>query len=252
MASMTKLRLKAKELGIPTSEIRKASTTEELEDLMATATQPRKKKSVVAAKKKSVREKTSPTKSKKTAKPVVETKAARKVVKRSNAPDAGKHFLGDIDWSQTDGWTCREDSTPDRIVSALQRYKGDREKAFNFLVDKFGVFELVAKNVRTGRKRTKDEAEDFLRFLISRYAWIFATRTGQHAASSNRAEYGTAGTGAGLYKRDKKKVKKAEDKPKRGRGRPPKAKAEAPKRGRGRPKKETTEPKRGRGRPKKK
>ena len=55
-----------------------------------------------------------------------------------------------------------------------------------------------------------------LRYRISRTAFDFAVRTGQHEPSDNRVEYGTGGTGNGTFKhaKAKKSAPKASSKPK--------------------------------------
>jgi hypothetical protein len=44
--------------------------------------------------------------------------------------------------------------------------------------------------MKDGSKRSLDSAHEMLKYRISRTAWDFAMKTGQHAAATNRAEYG--------------------------------------------------------------
>jgi len=135
--------------------------------------------------------------------------------------NGGRNLLDRIDYNKTKGWNPREGSAPDRIIKALKRYRGDRDKVFNFLLP--SVWDFVGKVKRNGAKRTKAEAESMLSYRIARTEFDFAVQTGQHVKATNRAEYGTAGTGQGIFKRAKKKA--ASTKPAARRGRPPKAKA---------------------------
>ena len=48
-----------------------------------------------------------------------------------------------------------------------------------------------------------------LAYRIARTAWDFALKTGQHEKAENRVEYGTGGTGAGVWKPAKKATAKA-------------------------------------------
>ena len=154
-------------------------------------------------------------------------KAKKSATKNVNG-NGGRHLLDGIDWSKTEGWNPREGSPPDRIIKALKKNKGDREKVFENL--KSDIWDFMGKQKRNGEKRTKAEAEEMLRYRISRTAWQFGLQTGQHEVASDRAEYGTAGTGQGTFKRGKSSgaAKKSTGK----RGRPAKAqkasKASAP------------------------
>jgi hypothetical protein len=103
-----------------------------------------------------------------------------------------------VNYNQTDGWNPRADRAPDRIIEALRLAKGDRGKAFDAL--KKNVWDFVDVRVAKADRRPLVEAHKMLRYRISRTAWDFAIRTGQHEKAENRAEYGTAGTGAGTWK----------------------------------------------------
>lgn len=178
--------------------------------------------------------------------PAKSTKSKGTAKRRAAADDSGRNMLGEIDYSETDGWNPRDGSVPDVIVKLLKKFRGNRDKVFDSMVD--DLWEYVAKKKQDGTKRSKSEAEEMLRYRIAQTDWRFAIQTGQHEASENRVEYGTGGEEKPKAK--PKSKPKAETKPKRGRppkaqekpkrGRPAgsksKAKAEAPKRGRGRPK----------------
>jgi hypothetical protein len=113
-------------------------------------------------------------------------------------PKGGRNLLEDVDYRETDGWNPREDSAPDRIVKALRKFKGNRDKVFDLLVD--DIWDFINKRTTAGDKRSKAEAEKQLRYRIARTDWDFAMRTGQHEKAENRVEYGTGGTGNGTFK----------------------------------------------------
>jgi len=175
--------------------------------------------------------------------------ATRKVTKTNSNGDAGRFTLDGINWKETEGWNPRPGSPPDLIIKAVRKVANR-----NGEVDRERVFELLKSHARSwGRvKKSKADAETNLRYRISRVMWHFAIQTGQHQTSENRAEYGTAGTGEGVFKRKRTtrttttRTKAAQTAPKR-RGRPPgsKNKPKAPVR-RGRPPKATTTRRRGR------
>ena len=211
MAGLMQLRASAKALGIPASEVRGASTADELQSLITAAitggnssgaTVAKKRgrpkgstsKATTKPKRKVGRPKGSTTKST-TAKP----KAKARRASSNGDGNGGRHLLGKINWSKTAGWNPREGSTPDVIVETLKKFKGDRPKTFTALVKRLD--KLVPAKTRNGRKRSKQDREDYLMYLIHRNAWAFALATGQHEKSENRADYGTAGTGTGSFRR---------------------------------------------------
>lgn len=216
MATLAELRKVAKAAGISASVIRGAETAKELQSIMSDAKSHSKsdtkksgaKKSggAVVAKKKSGSSKKSNSKPKAPAKKSGAKPAAKKAgskksnskasVKKSNAKASsdGKNFLDGVDFSVTDGWNPREGSGPYRIVKLLKKFKGNRTKVFNAIVDAGELWEFVEKKNSAGTKRSKDQAEAYLRYRISKTAWDFGVKTGQHKASNKRAEYGTAGT----------------------------------------------------------
>lgn len=231
MASAIKeMRERAKKAGIPVSEIRGASA-DELQTMLnagSSSNGPVKKTVAKKAVRKNVsrkaaparkatttaRKKSAPAKSRKsgTAKrQTTQTRSegkGRRVVSASGVeyttyyePKGTRNVIEEIDYNVTDGWSPREGSVPDRIIKALKSSKGNREKAFDKLLPKIG--ELVPKTTRVGRKMNKAEHEAMLRYRISSTAWRFALQTGQHEKAEGRVEYGTGGTGAGLYKRQK-------------------------------------------------
>jgi hypothetical protein len=206
MPNMGQLRSSAKGLGIPSSAIRGATSAEELQALImdymnGTTTKPTRKpttKTRTATKTatKPVRRGRPPKAATTTAvksKPAAKSTTTGKA-KRSTADDSGRKLLGAVDFSETDGWKAREGSPPDLIVKALRRFKGNREKVFTHLLP--NIWEFVGRKMQDGTKRSQSSAETMLKYRISRTAWDFAMKTGQHEKSSNRVEYGTGGTGS--------------------------------------------------------
>lgn len=231
MAPLSQLRAKAKEMGIPASEIRGAGTSEELQAVIdshrhgnSSGTKPQKKAAVKkAVAKKSTRKpvrkaarKSAPATTKKSERKVAAKKSsavkskpaakksaakrstARKTTTRKVTDTSGRHLLNGVDFNYTDGWNARDGSAPDRIIKALKRFRGNREKVFSFLEG--NVWDFVGKKFANGEKRSKSDALNMLEYRIARTAWDFAIRTGQHEKSGQRAEYGTAGTGTGVWK----------------------------------------------------
>jgi hypothetical protein len=266
--TLADLRTKAKGLGIAATKIRGASTVRELKAVIADFNEDEKpaKKKTVAKKaappkrgrgrpvgsknkpkeeeapkrrgrppgsgvKKSASGTKAPAKSTKgTAKrpsPAPRRTTRKQPVKNG---DAGRFMLESVDYTETEGWNPREGSPPDLIVRALKKFRGNREKVYDFLAP--DVWDFVDSGKTARERRPKAEALKMLRYRIARTDWEFAVRTGQHVPSENRAEYGS-------QVEDKKPArkapaaKKAPAKAPARRGRPPKAQ-EAPKR-RGRP-----------------
>jgi hypothetical protein len=236
MASLAELRSEARKLGIAPSVVRNASTARELrviiEDFDSGNGSAKKSTAKKAVKKAVVKKGTAtPTKPRRGRppgsknKPKVTARTASKSApakstasrgtgkaKRQTAASSngGRNMLGRVNYSQTDGWNPREGSAPDRIIKALKRFKGDRDKVFNFL--KADVWDFCSRNMRDGTKRKLRGqaygAEEMLRYRIARTDWDFAVRTGQHDPSEDRVEYGTGGTGEGIYKPVKAVTKK--------------------------------------------
>jgi hypothetical protein len=223
MAGMQALRKQAKQAGVSAKEIRSAESSAELRQMIKSAgsngggSAPRKK----AAVKKAVAKASGAKRGRGRPKGSTNKSTAKRgrPAKSASNGNGGRFLLSGVNFSQTDGWNPREGSVPDVIVKALRKAKGNRDKAFDALRPKLDS--LVLKKTRDGRTRTKDERIDYLRYLISRNAWAFALATGQHERSENRAEYGTAGTGTGAFKRGKtRKATGSSKTAKRGRGRP--------------------------------
>ena len=233
MASrIAELRASAKELGIPFSELRGLTQEEEIQAVIdrhsgTTTTRPRKavakKKSTTAARKarvsrarksgtarKSSARKSAPARSAKTGTAKRQATAKKTTAKRSTArkstttarrnstDNGGRNTLNGVDYSVTDGWNPREGSAPDLILKALKRTRGNRESAFKYLTEHYELKDFVSPTDSRGRRRKKAEMEWQLRYRISRTAWDFAKRTGQHEPSTNRAVYGEGGTGIGV------------------------------------------------------
>lgn len=216
-AKLAELRKQAKDLGIAPALIRACDTPEELQSVITgfgggndadAPAKPRKKAHGKVAKAKgkkgnstSASSKSAPaaTKSAKSGKAKRPTAAKAKKQNTGTDGPTGRNLLNGVDFSSTDGWNPREGSPPDRIVKALKRYKGNRGKVFDALVGE--IWEFVGKKKADGSKRNKADAESMLRYRISRTAFDFAVRTGQHETSDNRATYGEGGTGQGIFKR---------------------------------------------------
>jgi hypothetical protein len=214
--SLLQLRKRAKAVGVPTKDIRAAESASELRDMIAEQTgdsKPRPTKKRVAKKataRKPARKASRPASS---GRPAKRAAQARKPATRKPTPkndESKRNVLEGVDFSEMDGWNPREGSAPDRIVKALRKAKGNRARAFEAL--KADVWDFVRRKKTDGSRRTKQEAEDMLRYRISRTAWQFAIATDQHEVAEGRAEYGTAGTGQGIYRRNGTKGRKAAQK----------------------------------------
>jgi len=197
--TLGQLRQSAKALGIPVGDIRGASS-EELQALItehlnggSTKTKaPARKTRTAPARKTTAARKTATRKTAASAKSKPAAKSTMGKAKRSTSGTgngSGRHLLVDVDYNQTENWNAREGSAPDLIVKALRRFKGNRAKVFDALVPKIGTF--VNPKDSQGRKRSKENAEEMLRYRISRTAWDFAMKTGQHEKSTDRIEYGS-------------------------------------------------------------
>jgi hypothetical protein len=208
MPTLGQLRQSAKGLGIPASDIRSATSADELQALIVqfmnggstktkTTRKPAAPKRTATARKaatKSVRRGRPPKAATRTAvksKPAAKSATTGKA-KRSTADESGRMMLGDVDFNVTDGWNAREGSPPDLIVKALRRFKGNRSKVFTHLLP--NIWDFVGRKMQDSTKRSQASAETMLQYRISRTAWDFAMKTGQHEKSTNRAEYGTQGT----------------------------------------------------------
>ena len=222
MAKLAELRKKAKGMGISAAVLRRATTASELQAVINDHSSSGKPKAKAKAKKgkstpvrkaarkapvrkQSGRKASTPAKSK-------GAKAKRSSTSSTREAKGGRNLLGKVNFSDDDGWNPRKGSAPDLIIRALRKFKGDRTKVFNHL--KGDIWDFVAKKKQDGTKRTKAEAEAMLRYRISRTAFDFAIRTGQHEPSTNRVTYGTGGTGNGTYKPKGAKSARKASKPK--------------------------------------
>jgi hypothetical protein len=203
MPTLGQLRQSAKGLGIPASDIRSATSADELQALIvqfmnggSTKTKTTRKPATKTrtATKTPARRGRPPKAATKTAvksKPAAKSATTGKA-KRSTADESGREMLKDVDFNVTDGWNARVGSPPDLIVKSLRKYRGNRAKVFTALLPK--IWDFVGRKMQDGSKRTQASAETMLQYRISRTAWDFAMKTGQHEKSTNRAEYGTQGT----------------------------------------------------------
>lgn len=227
MAKLSELRTEAKRLGISAATIRSATTAEELQSVIedhgaheggtrvkakakskvakkttarkATARKQTRKSTTTSARKpnrNSARKASTPAKSRKSGK----AKRSSNSTTRTSGYVAkgGRNVLDDVEYGDFEGWNPRPGSAPDRIVKALKKFKGNRAKVYDFLAP--DVWDFVGKHYRNGERRTKPEALEMLAYRISRTAWDFAMRTGQHEIAGNRVKYGTGGTGQGVWK----------------------------------------------------
>lgn len=267
--TLPELRRKAKQQGIPASEIRAATSTRDLRDLIAeyaddgngdaspvrkravvkkaAASKPRRGTVKRGRPKGSASSKSAPASSRKRG--TAKRATAAKTTKRSNGyvPKGGRNVIdvSEIDFNYTEGWNARPDSAPDRIFKALKRSRGNRQRAFEILAP--DVWDFVGRRMADGTKRDKQNALSMLKYRIARTLWDFVRLTEQHEIAENRIEYGTGGNGNSKTRKPVRKASTKTGTAKRGRpkgsttktktaparrGRPPKV--EAPKR-RGRP-----------------
>jgi len=214
MARLSELRKQAKEMGISPAVLRRATTAAELERAISDEkahSRPRKKsggrpvkkssRTTTARKKSTTRTSTTRKASGRKASTPAKSNRATKAKRSSNSNgDAGRFTLERVNFKKKDGWNPREGSPPDLIIKSLAKHKGDRTAVFNELKKKVWTF----VDIRTRNKRDRKSLEDayaMLRYRISRTAWDFAMRTGQHEPSSNRVRYGDGDTGTGVFKR---------------------------------------------------
>lgn len=215
MAKLSELRKQAKDMGINPVVVRRATTAAEMEQVIAdhkAHDKPRKKsgsrpvkkssQTTTARKKSTTRTSTARKASGRKASTPAKSRKSGTAKRSSNSNShAGRFILEDVDYSlgADDGWNPRDGSPPDRIIKAMKRFRGNRPKVFEFLkADVWDFVDIRAKTVKD-RKHDKASAYEMLKYRISRTAWDYAMRTGQHEPSSNRAEYGTAGTGEGTF-----------------------------------------------------
>jgi hypothetical protein len=213
MATMAQVRLQAKRAGVSPADIRSAESVAELQRLIKRHGSDGRRTTVKksATVKKSTARKASATKTagRKSAPATGRNSGAAKrqtpakakpAPARSNGYEAkgGRNVLEGVDFGDTDGWNARPGSAPDRIIKALKRFRGNREKVLEFLLPEIGDF--VKAKRRDGSKWARGEREKMLAYRIARTAWDFALKTGQHEKAENRVEYGTGGTGAGIWK----------------------------------------------------
>ena len=232
MASIATLRTEAKKVGVAPSAIRAAESVKELEALIKrhgggtkTSDNGRRvvKKSKSVTKSKPVKAttrttggKAAPAKGRNSSpakrQPAATRKAAPKPKVSAYEAKGGRNVLDGVNFGATEGWNARPGSAPDTIIKALKKYKGDRERVFDYLVGDIGDF--VKPKRRDGSKWAKGEREKMLQYRIARTAWDFALKTDQHEKAENRVEYGTGGTGAGIWKPAKRKAAPAATKAK--------------------------------------
>jgi hypothetical protein len=194
------LKKRAIAAGMPKPAAMKADRAT-LEEFLANTNDAPKK---ATAKKKT---KAAPAKKKAAAKKVKAAPApkAKKASTKKAAPKGsgdGRHMIGSLDFSDTDGWNPREGSPVALIFRALKKRRGDVDKTTDDLLP--NAKDYVSTKKADGTKRTAAEIRNLLRYRVNRTKWEFATRTGQHEASDARVEYGT-----GEYAQQSKKAKRS-------------------------------------------
>lgn len=206
------LRQQAKKLGMASKALRTAGR-EDLENYIAEnsdngGTTKGKAKAKTAVKK-AVAAKKSAKKSAPAKKSRTSGKAKRQTAQKASTSSyeakGGRNTLDGVNFSETDGWNPRPGSAPDVIVKALRKFKGNRTKVYEHLLPNIGDFVKAKKSDGSAWEKGDGPGsrKGMLKYRIARTAWQFAIQTGQHEKSDNRVTYGTGGTGAGIFKRQK-------------------------------------------------
>jgi hypothetical protein len=250
-ASLNKLKMQAKKLGFSRTDLAGADRSEILEMIAQGGPEtesengkPRKKSASKAAVKKAVTKKASSARKSAPAKSQKRGPAKRQTARKPKAEASkngyqakgGRNILEGVDYSEHEDWNPRPGSAPDRIIKALRKFHGKREKVFEFLLPDIGDFVKAKKADGTPWDKGDGPGtrKGMLKYRTARTAWQFAIQTGQHEKAENRVTYGEGGTGAGIFKRTKAGRKAATAKPSR---KGPSRKTTTAKRGPGRPRK---------------
>jgi len=224
-ASLNKLKMQAKKLGFSRTDLAGADRSEILEMIAQGGPEtesengkPRKKSASKAAVKKAVTKKASPARKSAPAKSRKSGTAKRQTARKPKAEASkngyqakgGRNILEGVDYSEHEDWNPRPGSAPDRIIKALRKFHGKRERVFEFLLPNIGDFVKAKK--ADGTPWAKGDGpgtrKGMLKYRIARTAWQFALQTGQHEKAENRVTYGTGGTGEGKFKPAKRKVER--------------------------------------------
>lgn len=210
--NVLKLKKQAVSLGMDKDEARSANR-KALESFIANAgsTKSSKKGATKKAAKKTAKvaaKKTAKVNSPKAAKtktaPAKASKPKSKTnTKRTSSNSDGRHMIGSLDFSKTDGWNPRDGSPVALIFKTLKKCKGNVEKATDILMPEVSSL-LTSVKGPDGKKLGKELLRNRLKYRVNRTKWEFATRTGQHTQSENRVEYGT-----GEYATSRKPARKA-------------------------------------------
>ncbi len=200
--NVLKLKKEAVSLGMDKAEARTADRTT-LEAYIAKAskgnsTVTKKKTGTVAKKKAPTKTSTTKTAPRKT---TPKAKTAPKRTPKVVSGNGGRHMVGSLDFSITDGWNPRAGSAVATIFKTLKRYKGSVDKTVDDLLPNAVSEGYVSSKKRDGTKRVKSEITALLRYRVNRTKFEFARRTGQHVSSAERIAYGT-----GPYATTRKKV----------------------------------------------
>jgi hypothetical protein len=194
-----KLKKQAISLGMDKSQARSANRST-LEAFIAKAGKPKssgvaKKKGTTVAKKKAAPAKKGNRPTGKAKAPAAKKSATTGKAKRANSRkvvnsgNGGRHVIGSLDFSVTEGWAPREGSPVAVIFKALKKCKGNVDRTFDALAPNYRDF--VSARKADGSKRSKDEMLTMLRYRINRTKFQFALQTGQHQSSTERVQYGT-------------------------------------------------------------
>lgn len=213
--SLMALKKKAMKAGMDRDEARAADRSE-LEAFLSGGgkkkSAPAKKKGKKVAKKNSGSAKKSSAKkrdaAKESAKPTRKSgaKSGKAKPSRKSSSSTGANAVGELDFVnyKEKDWKPRKGSAVYLLFKALQKAKGNVDKAFAALEDDYADF-TSAKNRVTGEKRSKGERLEMLRYRLNRTKFEFGVRTGQHKPSSNRVKYGTGDYASGSRKPSGKK-----------------------------------------------
>lgn len=218
--SLIALKKRAVKAGMDKAEARKAGRDSLVKYLKSADSKPAKKSGGKVAKKKTATAAKKKTAEKSAPKKSGGRKAGRSK-KQSQNGDAGRVEIGKINWRmKSDDWNPRPDSGTGIIFAALKKHKGDLDAAFKELKGKMA--KLVPAKTRQGRKRSKEEQRDDLKYRINRTKWDFAMRTGQHSAGTNRSKYGTGKYAEASKKEARKQARSKSKSTSKKRGRPAK------------------------------
>lgn len=192
--NVLKLKKKAVSLGMDKDEAKKAARKVLEAFIESVGKGATKKAAKKTAAKKTSAKKTAKRNSKPASKPKATktTKATKPKAssRKASSNGDGRHIIGSLDFSKTDGWNPREGSPVAVIFKALKKAKGNVEKATDALMPDVASL-LTSVKGQDGKRLGKEQLRNRLKYRVNRTKWEFATRTGQHKQSANRVQYGT-------------------------------------------------------------